>query len=170
MPLGIPCRRSISVTYNYANLFMPQVSCIGRKSADLVRLSTTTQLAFFLEAEMGNPMMKSIEIESHFQVGIASGLNPPMGHWCSALTFGQVKHLSAYPVISLFILSHQMYCFKSRYIFVPPGCIKYRVLWAFVSIFSFNSALLGTHKRFWNLNILSASTTKPGACLSLNFT
>jgi len=46
-----------------------------RKWVDLVSLSTITQIAFFLEAEMGNPMMKSIEMESHFQVGISNGLS-----------------------------------------------------------------------------------------------
>jgi len=32
---------------------------------------TITQIAFFFETERGNPVMKSIEIESHFQVGIS---------------------------------------------------------------------------------------------------
>jgi len=77
----------ISLTYNYANLFVPQVSCVGRKWVDLVSLSIITQIAFFLDAERGKPMKKSIETESHFQVGISSGLNSPMGCWCSALTF-----------------------------------------------------------------------------------
>jgi len=40
---------------------------IGRKWVDLVSRSTITQMAFFSEAERGNPMMKSIEIEFYFQ-------------------------------------------------------------------------------------------------------
>jgi len=39
---------------------------MGRKWADLVSLSTIAQIAFFLKAERGSPMMESMEIESHF--------------------------------------------------------------------------------------------------------
>jgi len=77
----------------------------GEKMGGLRSLSTITKIVFFLEAKRGNPKMKSIEIESHFQVEIFSSLNSLTGRWCSALTFWQVKHLSTYSVISLFMLS-----------------------------------------------------------------
>ena len=123
----------------------------------------------FWRLKGANLMIKSIEIESHFQVGISNNLSSPMGCCCSALTFWQVKHRSTNFAISLFMLSYQKYCFKSRYIFFAPGCIEYRMLWASVSIFSFNSVLSGTHKWVYNLNVPSTSTTKPGTYLSPNF-
>ena len=162
MSLGVPCNHIISLTYDYANLSIHQVSCMGWKWANLVSLSTMTKIAFFLEAERGNPMMKSIEIESHFQVGTSSSPNCPTGRWCSALTFWQVKHLSIYSTIFLFTLSHQKYCFKSGNIFVPSGCTKYGLLWASINVFSFSYALSGAHNRVWNLNVPSSSTTIPG--------
>jgi hypothetical protein len=36
-------------------------------------------MAFFLDAVIGKPMTKSIEMESHFQVGISNGRNLPIG-------------------------------------------------------------------------------------------
>jgi len=54
--------------------------CHGIKWVDLVSLSTMTQIAFFFEAERGNPIIKSIEIKFHFYVGISKGLNSPIGH------------------------------------------------------------------------------------------
>ena len=98
--------------------------------------------------------MKSIELEYHFQVGISNGLSSPIDRWCSALTFWQVKNLFMYFAISLFILSHHKYCFKSL------GCTEYRVLWASNNIFSFSSSLSCNHNWFWNLNVPSSSTTK----------
>ena len=70
---GIQSNQAISLTYNWATLSTPQVSQISRKWADLVSQPTTIQMAFLVEAERGNPMMKSIEIEPYFQVGIFKG-------------------------------------------------------------------------------------------------
>jgi len=37
-------------------------------------------LPFFFEIERGKPIVKSMEMESHLQVGISKGLNSPTGH------------------------------------------------------------------------------------------
>jgi len=46
----------------------------------MVSLSIMTEMIFLFEALRGNPTMKSMEIESHFQVAISSGLSSPTGH------------------------------------------------------------------------------------------
>ena len=50
----------------------------------------------------GQSIMKSIEIESHFRMGISKSLNLRTGCWGSALTFWQVKHLSTFSAIFFF--------------------------------------------------------------------
>jgi len=120
----MPCRRTISLTYNCASLSTPQVSWMSIKRADFVSLSTRTQIAFFLEAERSNPIIKSINIESHFQVGISKGLSSPTARWYSAFTFWHVKYLSTYSAISLFTSSHQKNCLRSLYIFVLLGVLS----------------------------------------------
>jgi len=42
-------------------------------------VSTISQMTFPFEAKRGNPMMKSIEIESHFNVKISKGHNSHVG-------------------------------------------------------------------------------------------
>ena len=59
-------------------------------------------MAFFLEAESGNLMIKYIEIKSYFQVGISKGLGSSTKHWCSTLTF-YFRDLFIYSTISLHI-------------------------------------------------------------------
>ena len=46
----------------------------------LVSQSIITEMKFFFGVEKDNPLTKSIEIESHFQVGISKGLSSPTGH------------------------------------------------------------------------------------------
>jgi len=43
-------------------------------------------MAFFLDAVRVNAIIKTIEMESHFHVGVSNGLSSPTGHWCSTLT------------------------------------------------------------------------------------
>ena len=158
----MPCSRTISWTYNCASLSTSQVLWMAIKWANLVKSVHDHPVAFFFEAERDNPITKSIEIESYFQVGISQDLSSPTGRWCSSFTFWHVKHLSTYSAISLFIFSHQKNCLKSQYIFVPPRCTEYRVLWASSRILFFSSSLLGTHSLFWNLKVPSSCTKKPG--------
>ena len=54
------------------------------------------------QAKRGNRMMNSIEMKSHFQIRISSGLNSPTCHWCLA---GLSDRLSTYPHILWFLLS-----------------------------------------------------------------
>jgi len=110
------------------------------------------------KAKRGNPMMKSILIESHFQVGIFNSLNSPTGHWCSALTLCWVKHLSTYYTIWLFILRPQSIVLgPCTSLFLLDVLIS--VLWAYANIFSFNSSLPRIYNRFSNLSALSVRTT-----------
>ena len=78
MSVEIPFNRTIPLTYNWASLLTSHVSRM------VVNRSTITQRAFFFKAKRGNPMRKSIEILSHFRVGISRDLSSPTGHWCSA--------------------------------------------------------------------------------------
>jgi len=58
---GIPYNGIVFLTYSWASLSTPQVSQIGRKWVYLVSPSTITWMAFFFEAERGNPVTKFIE-------------------------------------------------------------------------------------------------------------
>ena len=80
MSFSMPCNRTICLTYNYANPSTCQVSWTAMNWADLVNISTITQITFFFEAERGNPITKSIKIVSYFNLGISKGLNSPTGH------------------------------------------------------------------------------------------
>jgi len=59
---------------------LSQVPRIGRKWADLLVRLTISQMTFFLEVKKAKPVMKSIEIESHVQVGISKGHSSPTGY------------------------------------------------------------------------------------------
>jgi hypothetical protein len=50
-----------------------QVDLTGIKWADLLNLSTTTMMVSFCLVDVGNPMMKSMEMVSHFHSGIGRG-------------------------------------------------------------------------------------------------
>jgi hypothetical protein len=79
-----------------------QVDLTGIKWADLLNLSTTTMMASFYLVEVGNLVMKSMEIVSHFHSGIVRGCNNPAGRWCSALTCCHSRHLAKYLAMSFF--------------------------------------------------------------------
>jgi hypothetical protein len=72
----------------------------------------------------GKPTMKSIQMFSHFHLGMLKGCRFPTGLKWSALTPRQVSHSDTYLAISHFILVHQNFFFKSWYILVP-GWIEY---------------------------------------------
>jgi len=103
--------------------------------------------------------MKYINMEPYFHVEIYKDRSSPMGRWCSALTFWQIRHLSTHSAISLFMLFHHKYCLRSLYILGPPRCTEYRVLWAFTKIFFLSSLVLGTYRRFWNHKVPSSCIT-----------
>ena len=70
MDMGTPCSRTISLRYVLVNFSNLSVSLIGRKCADLVNLSTITQMVSSPLAVLGNFVMKSMVIRSHFHSGI----------------------------------------------------------------------------------------------------
>jgi hypothetical protein len=59
--------------------------------------------SFFL-ADVGNPVMKSMEMVSHFHYRIGRGCNNPVGCRCSALTYWHSTDLAKYSAMSLFNL------------------------------------------------------------------
>ena len=69
----------------------------------LVKLSVVTHIELTTYAVLGNFVMKSIAISSHFHMVMGNGCILFWGLWYSALTFRQDKHLSMYHIISLFI-------------------------------------------------------------------
>ncbi|MFS7962905.1 hypothetical protein Hanom_Chr08g00731971 [Helianthus anomalus] len=74
---GTPCRATISL----------------KKCADFVRRSTITQIISWPLGVLGSFVTKSIEICSHFHLGISGCCRSPEGFWYSALTLAHVKHL-----------------------------------------------------------------------------
>jgi hypothetical protein len=51
----------------------------------LLSLSKNTMMASLCLVDFGNPMMKSMEMVSHFHSGIGRGCNSPAGCRCFAL-------------------------------------------------------------------------------------
>jgi hypothetical protein len=73
--LGMPCSLNISFMKMLEISIASQVELTGMKWADLLSLSTTTMMASFCLVEFGNPVMKSLEMVSHFHSGIGRGCN-----------------------------------------------------------------------------------------------
>jgi hypothetical protein len=92
--LGIPCSLNISFMNILAISIALQVDLTGIKWADLLNLSSTTMMASFCLVEVGNPVMKSMEMVSHFHSGIGRGCNNHVGCRCSALTCWHSRHLA----------------------------------------------------------------------------
>ena len=69
-------------------------------------------------------MIKFIEVESQFQVGISKGHNSLTGRWYSTMAFLANKtFIHVFYNFSSQIVS-QKYFLKSVYILVPPRCTK----------------------------------------------
>ena len=93
MDIGTPCSHTISQMYVRASFSILSVSFMGRKCADFVNLSTITQMVSSPPAVLGNLVMKSMVIRSHFYSGISSCCSNPDGFWYSTLTLAQVRHM-----------------------------------------------------------------------------
>jgi len=78
---------------------------------------------------------------------ICNGCNGPVGLWCSTLTCWHISHLDTYSAISLFILGHQLRCFRSRYILVLPGCMDNLDSCASCRTIHLTVSSLGTYNR-----------------------
>jgi hypothetical protein len=91
---GIPCSLNISFMNMLAMYISLQVDLTGIKRADLLNLSTTTMMASFYLVDVGNPVMKSMEMVSHFHSGIGRGCNNPVGCRCSTFTCWHSMHLA----------------------------------------------------------------------------
>ncbi|MFS7978410.1 hypothetical protein Hanom_Chr10g00915161 [Helianthus anomalus] len=76
-----------------------------KKCADFVNRSTIAQIVSWPLGVLGNFVIKSMEICSHFHLGISGCCRSPEGFWYSALTLAHVKHLLT--ATSPFILGHQ---------------------------------------------------------------
>jgi hypothetical protein len=92
--LGIPYSLNISFMNMLAISITLQVDLTGIKWADFLNLSTTTMMASFCLVEVGNPVMKSMEMVSHFHYEIGRGCNNLVGRRCSTLTYSHSRHLA----------------------------------------------------------------------------
>jgi len=63
MSFGMLYNQTIPVTCNYGSLSAAQVSWTSIKCKNLVSSSMIAQMMFFSEAERGNTIIKSIEID-----------------------------------------------------------------------------------------------------------
>src|ERR1044071_8117524 len=71
MEIGTPCFDTTSLMYKRVSFSNLSVSRIGRKCADFVNRSTITQIMSWPLVVVGNLVMKSIVIRSHFHSGIS---------------------------------------------------------------------------------------------------
>ena len=113
--------------------------------------------------------MKSIGILSHFHSSILRGCSSPMVFYLGDCTCWHTRHLLTCFTISFFILRHQKCCFRSWYIFVPPGCIEKGELCALVRSSFFISLTARTHKRTWHNSPSSVDLEKPPTGPTINW-
>ena len=88
------------------------------------------------------------------------GCRSPIVFYLETFTCWHTRHLLTYSTIFFFILRHQKCCFRSWYIFVPPGCIEKGELCASVRISFFISLTVGTHQRPWHTSSSSVDLEK----------
>ena len=122
---------------------------MGKKWVNLVNLSIITHTASYLAGVFGSPITKSIEILSHFYLGISKGYSAPNSFWWSIFTFWQIKHLFTNSAISDFILGYQNISLRSWYILLIPGCIIKLLLWASSKILPLRPSTTSTHNLPW---------------------
>jgi hypothetical protein len=95
MLLGRPWVHTMWAINPLAKSFRPMVSLHATKWAIFVTQSTMTRKAL-LPSASGNPVMKSMDIESHGLVGNCSGLRSPKGAWQIGFILLHVSQLSTY--------------------------------------------------------------------------
>jgi hypothetical protein len=116
----------------------------------------------------GKPTMKSMQMFSHFHLGMLKGSRFPTGLKWSALTLQHVSHSDIYFSISRFILVHHKFFFKSWYILLVPGWIEYREQWASSMILRWSSKSFRITRRPLNHKTLSTSCRKHWASPNSN--
>jgi hypothetical protein len=72
-----------------------------------------TYIKLYPREVRGKPTVKSMQIFFHFHSGMLNGCRFLAGLRSSALTLRHVSHSDTYLAISLFILVHQKFFFKS---------------------------------------------------------
>jgi hypothetical protein len=83
-----------------------------------------------------------------------------------ALTIRHVSHSDTYLAISLFILIHQKFFFRSWYILLVPRWIEYLEQWATSMILQWSSKFFETTR--WSLNHRTPSESYKKYCASPN--
>jgi hypothetical protein len=102
----------------------------GMKWDDFIKWSTITHIESCPHEVRGRPIMKSMQMSSHFHSRTLKGCRFPTVLRWSALTLRQVSHSTTYFTIFHFILVHQNFFFKSWYILLVPRWIEYLEQWA----------------------------------------
>jgi hypothetical protein len=78
MVLGNPCNLKNSLKKISATCAALKSVAMGKKCANFINLSTTPKMQY-LPYALGIPMIKSMEIVSHFFSGMGSGCSSPIG-------------------------------------------------------------------------------------------
>jgi len=165
---GTPCNLTISLMYNWANLAIDIFKFIAKKWALLVSRSTMTQMVSCPLKVCGKWVTKSIEMLSHFHIGIFKGCKIPPGLWCSTFVFCYVKQADTNCATSFFLPCHQKVSLRSWYILVMSGCKLRRLLCPSSRINFFTSTSSGTHTLPWNFNMPSLPKAKSFASFDPN--
>ena len=98
---------------------------------------------------LGNLVIKSILIISHFHSISPIDWAKHLGLWFSIFICWQLEHLATNSAISFYMPSHQYASLPSRYILVNPGWMEYLELWASSRVLSWSPFTLGTHNLPW---------------------
>ena len=101
--LGNPCNLKISFMKIFAMVLDLYVDLTGIKCDAFVNLSTKTMMESCCLVVIGNLVIESMEINSHFHSRIGKGCNKLVGCWCSTFTCWLFIHLEMYSAMSFFI-------------------------------------------------------------------
>jgi hypothetical protein len=154
--------------YNSAYCLTLYLVPTGMKWANFIRQSTITHIESCSHEVRGKPIIKSMQMSSHFHSGILKGCSFPVGLKWSALTLLHVSHSAMYLAICRFILIHQKLFFNSWYILFVPGWIEYLEQCASSIILRWSSRSFETTRRSFNHRTPSTSSRKHFASPNTN--
>ena len=115
---GNPYSLTTSLMYILLSLDSGKSILIDMKQAVLVNRSIMTQMIFFLQNVVGNPITKAMVILYYV---ISNSCSKPEGFYYSTFTCWHIIHLATKISISFFMSFHQYCLFISWYIFMLPG-------------------------------------------------
>ena len=116
----------------------------GTSNISSIDGKTITMMTSWWQEDIGRPTIKSMEIVSHFHLGISCGCKSPPQCLCSTFTLQNSRYLATMLEIIILIPSQWYNYPKLAWSFLTPRCAVYGAWWASRIIKSCKSPMEGT--------------------------